>query len=160
MKENHRLQSSGLFLLELIFAILFFAVAAAICVQIFVGAHLMSRESSGVHDGINACTLVSELLAGAESIGDAMNLYREQYPDMQILDVAAENGDFYEFFVLFQKDGTTVTEWEEADTRLWVTLTESDGMLKVNSCYEQIKEDTVEEWYRLEACHYVGRRVS
>ena len=33
---------SALFLMELIFSILFFALASAVCVQLFVKAHLLS----------------------------------------------------------------------------------------------------------------------
>ena len=36
MKMTHRPRTSSLFLLELIFSILFFSVASAICIQIFV----------------------------------------------------------------------------------------------------------------------------
>lgn len=40
---NH--SKSGLFLMELIIGILFFSLASAICIQIFVKAHLMNEES-------------------------------------------------------------------------------------------------------------------
>lgn len=36
---------SGLFLLELIIAILFFSLSSAICIQIFVKAHLLNEQS-------------------------------------------------------------------------------------------------------------------
>ena len=36
---------SSLFLLELIIAILFFSLTSAVCVQIFVRAHLISRQT-------------------------------------------------------------------------------------------------------------------
>ena len=38
---------SSLFLLELIIAILFFSLTSAVCVQIFVRAHLISRQKIG-----------------------------------------------------------------------------------------------------------------
>lgn len=36
---------TGLFLMELIIGILFFSLASALCIQIFVKAHLMNEES-------------------------------------------------------------------------------------------------------------------
>jgi len=39
---------SGLFLMEMIIAICFFAVASAICVQLFIAAHAMSRQSADI----------------------------------------------------------------------------------------------------------------
>jgi len=39
---------SGLFLMELIIAITFFAVASAICIQLFAAAHTMSSRSIGI----------------------------------------------------------------------------------------------------------------
>ena len=44
----NRMSRSGLFLLELIIAILFFAVTSAVCVNLFVQAHLTSAESSNL----------------------------------------------------------------------------------------------------------------
>ena len=46
MKRRTTARSSSLFLMELIIAILFFSVAASICVQFFVKARLMSQEAA------------------------------------------------------------------------------------------------------------------
>ena len=43
---RQKASKSGLFLLELIIGILFFSFASAICMQIFVKAHLVSAKSS------------------------------------------------------------------------------------------------------------------
>lgn len=45
MKVYRSSSKSGLFLIELIIAIVFFAVASAICIQLFVKAHLISARS-------------------------------------------------------------------------------------------------------------------
>ncbi len=44
---------SGLFLMELIIAIAFFAVASAICIQLFAKAHILSAESSSLHMAVS-----------------------------------------------------------------------------------------------------------
>lgn len=45
MKVKQSSGKSGLFLVELIIAIVFFAAASAVCVQLFVKAHLLSTRS-------------------------------------------------------------------------------------------------------------------
>ncbi len=49
MKHRNRAQSSSLFLLELILAILFFSLASAVCVQFFVKSHLLSRDARNLN---------------------------------------------------------------------------------------------------------------
>lgn len=45
MKQMH-FSKTGLFLIELLFALLFFIVAAAICLEVFAKAHTINEESS------------------------------------------------------------------------------------------------------------------
>ena len=45
MKRKPTANPSSLFLLELIFAILFFSVASAVCVQVFVKSHTLSTQA-------------------------------------------------------------------------------------------------------------------
>lgn len=45
MKYQRHNNTSSLFLLELILAVLFFSVASALCIQIFTKAHLMSHDA-------------------------------------------------------------------------------------------------------------------
>lgn len=48
MNTSRSSSKSGLFLIELIIAIVFFAVASAICIQLFVKAHLISTRSTDI----------------------------------------------------------------------------------------------------------------
>lgn len=48
----HRTSKSGLFLLELMIIILFFAVTSAVCVQLFVTAHLTDLHSSDLNHAV------------------------------------------------------------------------------------------------------------
>ena len=49
MNRKNRAQSSTLFLLELILAILFFSLASAVCVQFFVKSRLLSRGAQNLN---------------------------------------------------------------------------------------------------------------
>lgn len=42
---KHESSKSALFLMELILAVLFFALASAVCARLFVAAHLISRDT-------------------------------------------------------------------------------------------------------------------
>lgn len=60
MKRKNRPRSSSLFLMELILAIFFFTAASAVCVQIFVKAHVLSTESRALNHAVNLCTGAAE----------------------------------------------------------------------------------------------------
>ena len=58
---------SALFLMELIIAILFFSVASAVCIRLFVQSHLISQNTVN----INQSVLVSQNIAEAFSSSDS-----------------------------------------------------------------------------------------
>lgn len=49
---NNNARKTGLFLMELIIAILFFSLAAAICIQLFVKSHMISGRSIALNHSI------------------------------------------------------------------------------------------------------------
>ncbi len=55
---------TSLFLMELIISILFFSIAGAICVRLFVGAHLMSEESIVTNNSVLWTQNISEVFNG------------------------------------------------------------------------------------------------
>ena len=63
---------SGLFLMELIIAICFFAVASAICVQLFAHAHTLSQRSKGIQMAVINAQSVAEGFRGLEGDVDAL----------------------------------------------------------------------------------------
>lgn len=54
---------SSLFLLELIIAILFFSLTSAVCVQIFVRAHLISRQTQELNTALEKVSGFSEVFS-------------------------------------------------------------------------------------------------
>lgn len=71
MKVRSRASSSNLFLIELIIAILFFSVASAVCVQIFVKSHQLSNDSTALSAAVDECSAAAEIITTSDSIGDA-----------------------------------------------------------------------------------------
>ncbi len=74
MNKRNRAQASSLFLLELTMAILFFSIASAVCVQIFVKSRAMSlhAEELSVHSSDSAECREREQEAGKRTEHDAV----------------------------------------------------------------------------------------
>lgn len=62
---------SGLFLMELILAILFFCVAAAICVELFVTSHQLSSQSVSLNHAVTTAESIAEAFYGCDGDEDA-----------------------------------------------------------------------------------------
>ena len=69
--ERTPAKRSSLFLLELMIAILFFCLASAVCVQIFVKAHTTSRETQELNTGYTELFLADALTEDTEVFYDA-----------------------------------------------------------------------------------------
>ena len=59
---------SSLFLMELIIAILFFSLAATVCVRFFVKSYTLEQESQKLNHAVNAATSVAEIFRNQEHI--------------------------------------------------------------------------------------------
>ena len=67
MVRKSRPRSSSLFLMELILGILFFTIASAICVQIFIKSHLMSQEATVLNQAVSICSNAAEAFAATDT---------------------------------------------------------------------------------------------
>lgn len=100
MKNNSRSthSKSGLFLMELILVILFFSIAGAICIQIFVKAHLLSRSASELN---RAVALAQSAAAGLEAGNGSLEDLALQFPE-GILDT--DTDDSLSHFTVYYDD--------------------------------------------------------
>ena len=57
---------SGLFLMELMIAILFFTLASTICVRFFVKSHTLNTDSSNLSHAVNTATSTAEVFRTSE----------------------------------------------------------------------------------------------
>lgn len=89
MKRKPTANPSSLFLLELIFAILFFSVANAVCVQIFVKSHTLSTQAHDLTQASRRAGDVAELITASTSPDDMKNLLEDAYSDA--VNIASEN---------------------------------------------------------------------
>lgn len=89
MKHAHTPRTSSLFLLELIFSILFFSVASAVCVQVFVRAHILSRDARALSCAVTACSDAAEIAGAAKGAKDAAERLAAFYGEATV-DAASE----------------------------------------------------------------------
>lgn len=78
MKYQRHNNTSSLFLLELILAVLFFSVASALCIQIFTKAHLMSQDARDLNFAVNEVSSMAEQMPD-DSLQDAAAYYDSSY---------------------------------------------------------------------------------
>lgn len=94
---------TGLFLLELIIAILFFSVSGAICVQLFVQSHITSRNSVELSRAVEWCQNVAEAFYGCDgNVKEMMMLFENSYKDLPASETVPETCDT--FYLNFNKD--------------------------------------------------------
>lgn len=59
--KKKQAKRSGIFLLELMIVILFFSVTAAVCIQLFVKAHVISQDTRNLNMAVNQVLEVAEV---------------------------------------------------------------------------------------------------
>lgn len=85
MKYQRHNNTSSLFLLELILAVLFFSVASAPCIQIFTKAHLMSQDARDLNFAVNEVSSMAEQMPD-DSLQDAAAYYDSSYASCEKAD--------------------------------------------------------------------------
>ncbi len=83
MAYKYTSHKSSLFLLELILAILFFSIASAVCVQLFVKSHLLSRQAEILSIAVNECSDAAEIILSADTDAEVLERLYAAYPDAQ-----------------------------------------------------------------------------
>lgn len=135
---NRRISKSSLFLMELIMAILFFAIATIVCVQLFVKSHVLSEESVRLNYAVNWCSILAEGFYACDADMEAMN---ESISNSFL----SEDGET--IYLYFSKQYTPLTSGEDSkDSRFFVRgkLIREDKFRTLNiECYDKIKKEIV-----------------
>ena len=153
MKYQRHNNTSSLFLLELILAVLFFSVASALCIQIFTKAHLMSQDARDLNFAVNEVSSMAEQISAgtlhsdtAASSDDTASDPSTQMPDDSLQDAAA----YYD---------SSYTSCEKADAVYVLTVhyEPEDTLLKAH-----ISMDTIDDnrnIYTLDVTKHRQRRA-
>ena len=115
-QENSR---TSLFLMELIIVILFFALASAICLRLFVGAHLLAESDRNLNHALVWSQNFSECFYGCK--GRILQM-RNQYPNAFVS--LADNETDGSIVVFFDEN------WNQVDNELEVASYEAVIVIK------------------------------
>lgn len=82
---RNRTSKSSLFLMELIIAILFFAIASGMCMQIFVKAHLITKQTNREQNAVVASDSVIAALKNASGdLNQVASLFEGKIENEQV----------------------------------------------------------------------------
>ena len=70
-KVSYTHSRSGIFLMEIIIAILFFSIVSAICLNIFVHTHNLSKSTAELNFAVREAANVAEIVKSADTFEDA-----------------------------------------------------------------------------------------
>ena len=155
MTPQKQSRSSALFLTELILAILFFAAASAVCVQIFVKSHLLSLHSRQLNLAVNESSAIAELIEASDSMEEAVSLIQEKYPLAEII----ENDMIIQIF--YNKDLVPCTATDnDASLMLSVALSQENRELYTELATQTISSQlSTDVLYTLHISHHLQRRA-
>ena len=105
--DQHSHSKLSLFLMELIMAIMFFSLAAAVCVRLFVGAHSMSEQTKDLNNATIWCQNLAEAFTGQN--GDLVRI-GELFPGSYIASSADGDGCEGTLILFFDKDWERFSE--------------------------------------------------
>lgn len=169
MNRKSRAKSSSLFLLELILAILFFSIASAVCVQIFVKSHLLSADAQALNLAVSECSGAAEVISASEGTDDAAALLQETYPNGTLTQAdhpesagasmqadvqnTEENAAACAFHVYYDEDMQPCAE-KAAIYQMTILLAEEETMLTAE--IRMTDDDLI---YELAVNHHIQRRA-
>ena len=94
---------SSIFLLELMIAILFFCLASAVCIRLFVKSHTISLETQNLNMALNQVSSVAEVFRSGT---DMKEFLEREFPDYE------EKSENLLFLVYYNEDWEPCRERE------------------------------------------------
>lgn len=145
----HSASKSSLFLLELLFSILFFILTAALCIQVFVKARLLSQDAENLTFSHNLCENISTLIRGSDgSLQDASDALCRFYPEAVCED---------SFVFLYYDRGWEPADREDAVYIVTVSLSREEQFLLAQI---GISDAQGQEIYTLPASFHIPRQLA
>lgn len=80
--KHQSARRSSLFLMELILAILFFSLASAVCIRLFVKAHTIGNDTQNLNRAVTQSQSAAEILSGCDgNLSDLQTFFPESRAD-------------------------------------------------------------------------------
>lgn len=114
--KRKQARRSSIFLLELMIAILFFCLAAAVCVRLFVKSHTISQDTRDLNMALNQVSAAAEVFRSGAEVEEFLE---REFPDYE------NSGAGSPFLVYYNDRWENCTE-EEAVFCLSIEVAEED----------------------------------
>lgn len=142
MKNNK--SRTSLVLMELIITILFFSLASAVCVQLFVRAHLTTKATRELNNAINITQSISEVMNGTDGSISSIHSYYE-----------TASGDADYFVVYYDENFNETDDFSNAVYAADVTVDNVGNLHDLNIDFLRIKD--YELIYNLQSSKYIRK---
>lgn len=146
---------NSLFLMELILSILFFALTAAVCLQLFVKAHVLSQDTINLNHAVTEAQNFAEVfLAGDGSLRRFPDYFIDQLtPDSCSYD---DSGILCSFTLFYDKDWNP-SGLSDCTYQITIAYTQKDQPAMRDAT---ITVSDTEDFYRIPLQKYISREVS
>ncbi len=148
--KRKRASASSLFLMELVVAILFFTLAASLCISIFVRAHLQNEDAKELNHAVNLCSDAAELIRTSDSLKEASLRLKETYS------LSVPGASDNEITIYFDADFEMIMP-NAAVYSENISMTEADGQLFSTIIFYNADDEKV---YGLELTHDLSKAGS
>lgn len=138
---------SSLFLLELMIAVFFFCIAAAVCVRFFVKSQILSQDTRNLDMAVNQTTAFAELF---RSNHDFFDLIEEQCPDKTF---SKEDHTI----TLYYSDNWTPCKENASAFSLEINIDETETICSGH--FTVLRSDTQDEIFSLETKKYIEEEI-
>ncbi len=141
---------SSLFLLELIIAILFFSLTSAVCVQIFVRAHLISRQTQEQNMALEKISGFTEVFLAGDSLQDLPGVTCETTTDLSAssgnaaassdtdTSTQAESSEY----VIYYNADWQICDPDEASYQILIQIAPQGALQHGTFCAQHIETDS------------------
>lgn len=141
---NNAKSRTSLVLMELIITILFFSLASAVCVQLFVRAHLTAKETNKLNHAINIAQNVAEIMNGTDG---SLKSIKDCYPE-------AVGDDDY-FVIYYDEDFNESDDFKNATYAADITVKHSGNLYNMTVDFVELYDmNTI---YSLNASKYIRK---
>ncbi len=166
--KNNTTSRSGLFLMELIISILFFSLAGAVCVKLFVNSHIISKSSVELNHSLEWSQNVAEVFYSCNGDIEKMAaVFQSQNQNCILYDADSSPSGNTELVLLFNSDFSPVINYQNSGMVFYfvsATVEQEDQLLycHIQACDtdpENSKLEAQEVIYELTVSLYPQKEV-
>lgn len=135
---------TSLVLMELIITILFFSVASAVCVQLFVQSHLTTKQTKLLNEATNKAQSIAEVINGTDG---SLNAVKSYFP-------SAEGENDY-FVICYDEEFNETYDSDKASYAVDVTTNSVGKLYNTTITFVDLTTPDYDIIYTLDTSKYI-----